>query len=209
MGIALVMAAAISIPLGTIAALTRSSLIRLALLTLTAIFISVPSFFAVVLLQQIGLQFNIALGRRLVSMGGFEWSLKKMILPVMILMARPVAYTTRIVHSSLTEIMEADYIRTANAKGLTKLVILIKHAYRNMIVPYLTALGVSFRFTLSTMILVEYLFAWPGVGRNLFSAIEEGHTTLVEVPSHTIANHRQPYRVFPVFCFHLRCIFSY
>jgi peptide/nickel transport system permease protein len=179
MGVALGVAAIVSLPIGTIIALTRHSPIRLSLLGLTAIFISVPSFFAVVILQQVGLQFNVALGRRLVSMGGFAWNLEKMILPIAILAARPIAYTTRIVHASLTEIMESDYIRTANAKGMTRLRVLFRHAYRNLIVPYLSALGISFRFSLSTMILVEYLFAWPGVGFNLFSAIREGYTSLV------------------------------
>jgi ABC-type dipeptide/oligopeptide/nickel transport system permease component len=179
MAAALALAALIGLLLGALLALSKRRSIRFPLLSLTAIGISVPSFLAVVLLQQFGLQFNTALGRTLISMGGFAWSLEKMLLPVLVLAARPIAYVTRIVYLSLREVMEADYIRTAYAKGLSQLHVLLGHALRNLAIPYLSALGVSFRFSLSTLILVEFLFAWPGIGRALFSAVQEGHVALV------------------------------
>jgi ABC-type dipeptide/oligopeptide/nickel transport system permease component len=165
--------------IGAIIALSRWEMIRFPLLTMTAVGISVPSFLAVILLQQIGLQFNTALGFRLISMGGFEWSIEKMLLPVLILTARPLAYVTRTVYISLAQIMEEDYIRTAYSKGLSRFRILFSHAFRNLAIPFLSALGISFRFSLTTLIVVEFLFGWPGIGRNLFSAIRDGQTNLV------------------------------
>jgi peptide/nickel transport system permease protein len=112
-------------------------------------------------------------------MGGFEWSFEKMLMPVLILTARPLAYVTRTVYISLGQIMEEDYIRTAYSKGLGRFRVILSHAFRNMSIPFLSALGISFRFSLTTLIVVEFLFGWPGIGRNLFSAIAEGQTNLV------------------------------
>ena len=179
LAVAMIVAVVLGLVFGAIIALTRWETIRFPLLTMTAVGISVPSFLAVILLQQLGLQFNTALGVRLISMGGFEWSFEKMLLPVLILSARPLAYITRTVYISLGQIMEEDYIRTAYAKGLSQFRVLLRHAFRNLAIPFLSALGISFRFSLTTLIVVEFLFGWPGIGRNLFSAIAEGQTDLV------------------------------
>lgn len=176
---AMAIATVLGLIFGTIIALSRWETIRFPLLTLTAVGISVPSFLAVILLQQLGLQFNTALGFRLISMGGFDWSFEKMLLPVLILTARPLAYVTRTVYISLGQIMEEDYVRTAYSKGLSRFKVLLSHAFRNLAIPFLSALGISFRFSLTTLIVVEFLFGWPGIGRNLFSAIGEGQTNLV------------------------------
>jgi ABC-type dipeptide/oligopeptide/nickel transport system permease component len=98
---AMAISALLGIIFGAIIALTRWEKIRFSLLTMTAVGISVPSFLAVILLQQIGLQFNTAVGFWLMSMGDFEWSFEKMMLPVLILSARPLAYVTRTVYISL------------------------------------------------------------------------------------------------------------
>jgi peptide/nickel transport system permease protein len=179
LAIAMTIAAVFGLIFGAIIALSRWERIRFPLLTMTAVGISVPSFLAVVLLQQIGLQFNTALGLRFISMGGFEWSFEKMLLPVLILTARPLAYVTRTVYISLGQIMEEDYIRTAYAKGLGLFRVLLFHGFRNLAIPFLSALAISFRFSLTTLIVVEFLFGWPGIGRNLFAAINEGQTNLV------------------------------
>jgi ABC-type dipeptide/oligopeptide/nickel transport system permease component len=176
---AMTIAALLGIVFGAIIALTRWEKVRFPLLTMTAVGISVPSFLAVILLQQIGIQFNSAIGFRLISMGGFEWSFEKMLMPVLILTARPLASVTRTVYISLGQIMEEDYIRTAYSKGLSRFRVILTHAFRNMSIPFLSALAISFRFSLTTLIVVEFLFGWPGIGRNLFSAIAEGQTNLV------------------------------
>jgi ABC-type dipeptide/oligopeptide/nickel transport system permease component len=179
MAIAMGAAALLGLFMGVTLVLTQRRLVRFSLLGLTIVGVSTPSFLAVVLLQQIGLHMNTSLGFRLVRMAGFDWRFETVFLPVLILAFRPLATVTRIVSASLGEILISDYIRTANAKGLSSLRVLFVHAFRNIAIPYLSSLGISFRFSISTLILVEYLFGWPGVGRNLFAAIEANQTNLV------------------------------
>ena len=179
MGVAMGISALTGGIFGVIITLTKHRPVRLSLLLITIVGISAPSFLAVVLLQQLGIQFNLALGRRLISMAGFEWSLQKMALPVLILATRPTAYITRIVYISLSQILAEDYMRTAAAKGLSPIHRLLRHAFPNLAMQFLSALAISIRFSLSTLILVEFLFAWPGLGRNFLSAIQERQVVLV------------------------------
>jgi len=169
---ALVGAAAAGLFIGTLAALIKQKALVLPLLTLTLLGISTPSFFAGVLLQQGGIRYADLLGRRLVSMGGFGWDVQHMLMPVLVLAARPLAYLTRAAFLALQQVMEQDYIRTAHAKGLSFRRVVYGHAIRNVAVPGLTAVGVSIRFALSTLPIVEFFFAWPGMGRYLLQAID-------------------------------------
>jgi peptide/nickel transport system permease protein len=86
---------------------------------------------------------------------------------------------TRLSFNALVEILESDYIRTATAKGLRPRVILLRHVLRNAGVPILTTVGVSLRFSLAVLPIVEYIFSWPGIGLRLLKAIEAQDTTAV------------------------------
>jgi len=172
-------AAVVGFGAGVVAALTKRKVLVLPLLTLTILGISVPSFLAGLLLQIGELRYLAAFGRRLVSMAGFGWDFQHMLMPVLVLAARPVAYLTRAVFLSLTRVMEEDYVRTAFAKGLSLRQTVNRHALRNVAVPVMTALGVSVRFSLSTLPVVELFFAWPGMGRRLLTAIDTRQTSLV------------------------------
>jgi peptide/nickel transport system permease protein len=112
-------------------------------------------------------------------MAGFGWDFEHMLMPVLVLSARPVAYLTRAAFISLGHVMQEDYIRTAFSKGLSLRRSVIVHALNNMAVPVLTAIGVSARFSLSTLPVVEFFFAWPGIGRRLLEAINARQTPLV------------------------------
>jgi len=177
--VALVLAAAIGLGIGSIAALTRRRGLVLPLLTLTILGVSTPSFFAGLLLQVGELRYLAITGRRLVSMAGFGWDFEHMAMPVLVLAARPLAYLTRAAFLSLTHVMEEDYIRTAFSKGLSLGRTVSVHALRNVTIPVLTALAVSVRFSLSTLPVVEFFFAWPGMGRRLLEAINARQTPLV------------------------------
>ena len=179
--VALVGAAIAGLYIGSIAALTKKKMLVLPLLTLTILGVSTPSFFAGVLLQQGGLRYTATFGRRLVSMGGFGWDWQHMLMPVLVLSARPLAYLTRAAFVALTHVMEQDYIRTAFAKGLSFRSTVYVHALRNTAVPGLTAMGVSIRFALGTLPIVEFLFAWPGIGRHLLQAIDTRQPAAVAV----------------------------
>jgi len=177
--VALVIAAVLGLYIGSVAALTKRRVLVLPLLTLTILGVSTPSFFAGLLLQVGELRYLAITGRRLVSMAGFGWDFEHMLMPVLVLAARPLAYLTRAAFLSLTRGMEEDYIRTAFSKGLSLRRTVNLHALRNIAVPVLTAVGVSVRFSLSTLPVVEVFFNWPGMGRRLLEAINTRQTLVV------------------------------
>jgi peptide/nickel transport system permease protein len=184
--VALIVAGVLGLSIGGVAALTKRKWLALLLLALTILGISVPSFFAGLLLRLGELRYLDIFGRRLVSMAGFGWDLEHMLMPVMVLAARPLAYLTRASFLSLSRVMEEDYIRTAFAKGLTLRETVSDHALRNTAVPLLTALGLSVRFSLSTLPVVEFFFDWPGMGIRLLEAIAARQTTVVVVLAATL-----------------------
>jgi peptide/nickel transport system permease protein len=168
---ALACAALIGGTLGALLVLTRLGRITLPVLTLTVLGISTPSFFAALLLQQGEILYLANTGRRLVSISGFGWDLDHMLLPLLVLMARPLAYLTRAVYLNLRRLMGEDFVRTARAKGLSRGRTVSVHVLRNTAVPVLTALGVSLRFSLGSLPVVELFFAWPGLGEALLQAV--------------------------------------
>lgn len=177
--VALVTAAALGLCIGVVTALTKRRWLIVPLLALTVVGISVPSFFAGLLLRLGELKFLDVFSRRLVSMAGFGWDLEHMLMPVLVLAARPLAYLTRASFISLSRAMEEDYIRTAYAKGLTQGRTVGNHAFPNVAIPVLTALGVSIRFSLSALPIVEFFFVWPGMGVRLLQAINQRQATTV------------------------------
>ncbi|HJS29113.1 MAG TPA: ABC transporter permease [Anaerolineales bacterium] len=177
---ALGVAALVGISIGVIAALTKHKGLVVPLLFITIIGISVPSFFGGLLLRQGELTYLRLFGRPLVSMAGFGWDYQHMLLPVLVLAARPLAYLTRATFLGMDRVMQEDYIRTAYSKGLSRSHTVNAHAVRNIAIPLVTAIGVSLRFALSTLPVVEFFFVWPGMGLRLLQAIE-GRQTLIVV----------------------------
>lgn len=177
--VSLVASTIVGITVGSFLALTRQKRLVLPILTITIIGISTPSFFAAILLQQGEILYLRTFGHRLVSIAGFGWDFEHMLLPLLVLSARPIAYLARASYLDLSRIMEQDYIRTASAKGLPRDRILLLHAFRNLAVPVLTAVGVSLRFSLGSLPIVEVFFRWPGVGYQLLNAIDSRQTQLV------------------------------
>lgn len=177
--VALAAAGIVGLLVGGIAALSKSKRLVLGVLLLTILGVSTPSFFAALLLRVGELRFLATFGRRLVLMGGFGWDFKHMFMPVLVLTARPLAYLTRASFLSLDRIMQEGFIRTAVSKGLRQSRTVVVHALRNIAVPTLTALGVSIRFSLSTLPVVELFFGWPGMGLRLLEAINQRQTSMV------------------------------
>ena len=91
---------------------------------------------------------------------GFEY----LILPVLTLALRPLALISRLTRSSLLDVLNKDYIRTARAKGLSKSKVIIKHALRNSLNPVITTISASLAATLGGAFFVEFIFNWPGIG---------------------------------------------
>jgi peptide/nickel transport system permease protein len=98
-------------------------------------------------------------------------ALRHLILPAIALSTVPMAIIARMTRSAMLEVLRADYIRTARAKGLKERVITVRHALKNAGLPVVTIIGLQVGFLLSGAILTETIFAWPGIGRWVFEAI--------------------------------------
>jgi peptide/nickel transport system permease protein len=177
--LALTAAALIGLPLGALAALFKQSKSLRLLMALTILGISVPSFFAAILWRQAEIFIVYYFGRPLVSVAGFGWDYQHMTLPLLVLASRPLAYLTRAAFLGFKRAMEEDYIRTAYSKGLSQMKTVIRHALPNVAVPILTAIGVSLRFALGALPIVEFFFLWPGLGLRLLEAIDARQTAVV------------------------------
>ncbi len=175
---ALTLAALVGLILGIVAAFRRDSHFSKLLLFASVLGISTPSFFAAMLLIWFGVWLYQNTGKHLLPISGFGWDLH-LLLPALVLAARPAAAVTRLSYNALVEILESDYIRTATAKGLRPRLILLRHVLRNAGVPILTTVGVSLRFSLAVLPIVEYIFNWPGIGLRLLNSIQAQDTTAV------------------------------
>ena len=166
----LLIATLIGVALGTWAARRRHSSWSLVTLLASIAGVSVPSFFAALLLQLAMIRWTRIFGRPLMPVGGFGWD-KRIILPALVLAARPIAQIARMTFVSLGDVLEQDYVRTAHSKGLWPGQVMKRHVIRNAAIPILTTVGTSLRFSLSSLPVVEFFFGWPGLGFILLKAI--------------------------------------
>jgi peptide/nickel transport system permease protein len=97
---------------------------------------------------------------------------RNLILPVITLMIRPLSVIVQLTRSSLLDVMQQDYIRTARAKGLSEWEVIFRHALRNALNPVITAVSGWFASLLAGAIFVEFVFGWKGLGQQMFTAIE-------------------------------------
>ncbi|MBE3596566.1 MAG: ABC transporter permease [Hydrogenibacillus sp.] len=97
--------------------------------------------------------------------------LRHLVLPGVALGTIPMAVIARISRSSMLEVMRADYVRTARAKGVTGFWLIYKHALKNAMIPIVTVIGMQFGFLLGGAVLTETIFGWPGIGRYIYEAI--------------------------------------
>ena len=166
-GIAVVVALCLGIPMGCVSAYNRGKLPDNIIIVLGTCGIAIPSFISsVLLLYTFGSKLNI-----LPTVGLNE--LSAYIMPVTALAIYPTAYITRLMRSSLLDVMGQDYIRTAKAKGLSSFMTLFKHALRNALIPVITYLGPQIAFTLCGGFVVETVFSIKGVGRFVVDSVSK------------------------------------
>ena len=171
--ISLGLAAALGVPLGIAVALARRKGGASLVLLLSILGVSTPSFLLAMLFWAINIQMHRWLDISVLPPTGFGWD-AHLVMPALVLAARPLAQIAQVTYVSLSEVLGEDYIRTARAKGLHQRVVRNRHALRNVLIPILTTLGTSLRFSLASLPVVEYFFVWPGVGLMLLEAIELG-----------------------------------
>lgn len=178
---ALIIGAMISLPLGIIAANKRGSFYDGIILSGALIGQAIPIFLLGVLLIWL---FAVILGWLPVSGQG---SIKNFILPVASLTAFNVAILVRMTRATVIEVLEKDYVRTARAKGLVEYKVILKHAFRNALVPIVSLMGLQIGTLLSGALVVEWIFAWPGIGKLLYDSIIQRDMPLIMVGTLTIA----------------------
>lgn len=137
--------------------------------------IAMPSFWLGILLMYlfaVKLRWLPTVGMYSVGREGEFWDgLRHMIMPVFVLAFTEVAALSRYVRSSLLEVLQQDYIRAARAKGLPERVVVYRHALRNALIPVITQMGLSLAGLVGGALVVERLFAWPGMGRLTVDAV--------------------------------------
>ena len=163
---ALIIGAAVSIPLGIVAARRAGSLVDNGATLLTLIGLSMPLFWLGILLM---LLFSYRLGW--LPATGDNAGFKSLILPAICSSVSLMAQTARQTRSNMLEVLNADYLRTARAKGVPEEVVIRKHALGNAWIPILTALGSGLSAQLAGSVVVESTFAWGGIGRMAAEAV--------------------------------------
>jgi peptide/nickel transport system permease protein len=163
---ALLLSTVLAVPLGVISATRRGRaadhVSRVASLFLQ----SMPSFWLGIMLI---LLFAVVLGGLLPAYG--SGTLRHLILPAVALAAAPLAQNVRLIRAGMLEVLAQDYVRTAYAKGVSEAMVVYRHALRNAAIPVITVSGLSLGFMLSGTIIIETVFAWPGLGRLIVQAV--------------------------------------
>ena len=167
--------------LGALAAVRKHSFFDNLALVLAALGMSIPSFFAGIIIAWIfGFVLSDYTGLNmtgsLYSINPFEGEvldLKNLVLPAITLGIRPLSIIVQLTRSSMLDVLGQDYIRTAKAKGLTHYKIITKHALKNAMNPVVTAISGWFASLLAGAVFIEYIFGWKGIGRTTVVALEQ------------------------------------
>jgi len=201
-GLALLFVGVVSVTLGVIAGARAHGLVDQAVMGVAILGVSMPAFwFALLLIIVLGgglqllpvagrLSYGIALtditGLHLVdsvltlNRAAFLDALRHLILPALALSGPGIAFQSRLMRSNLLEVLQQDYIRSARAKGLGEIAVIARHGVWNALIPVLNAWGLLFVFLLSGSVVIETIFAWPGIGRLAIQAIGNRDYPLVQ-----------------------------
>jgi peptide/nickel transport system permease protein len=154
------------VPVGIISAVKSRSWLDRATMIGALVGVSAPRFWlGVVLLYLLGFKLS------LLPLGGYG-SLKHVILPAFTLGVAGAAWYARMLRSSMLDILGSDYMRTAHAKGLHPWIVLLRHALPNAIQPVITMVGMDLGYYLGGVVVIESVFSWPGMGKEIWQAIQ-------------------------------------
>lgn len=178
---ALILSTLIAFPAGIFAATRRGKVGDVAIMGATQLGVAIPNFWFAMMLVVV-----FAIQLRWFSAGGFAgWddpfeAMKSLTLPAVALALPQAAILARVMRSSLLDVLDEDYMRTARAKGLTKGQALRRHGLRNALIPVLTIIGLQFSFLIAGGIIIEQVFFLPGLGRLIFQSISARDLIVVE-----------------------------
>lgn len=191
--IAMMIAVSLGIPAGVIAAVRRNTIIDQSITAISLVGYSMPIFWwalLLILLFSVNLGWMPVAGRLdfiydIETVSGFMLidtllagnqeafvdALHHLVLPAVVLATIPLAVITRMTRSSMLEVLQQDYIRTARAYGLSEFSVVFRHALRNALIPVITVIGLQVSILLTGAILTETIFSWPGIGKWLLEAV--------------------------------------
>ncbi len=170
----MVVALLIAFPVGIISAVKRDTFLDFGGRVFSLIGISFPNFWLGIMLILI-----FAVNLQWLPASGFE-GFKYLILPSITLGLILSGVLARLVRSSMLEVLNQQYIRTAESKGISKWVVILKHAFRNALLPTTTFIGLQFGALLGGTVIIEQVFAWPGIGRLIIDAINQRDYPVVQ-----------------------------
>lgn len=179
---AMFIAVLIGIPLGVLAAVKQNTWLDTTAVFSSIVGISAPSFFmGIIVAYLFGFLLSDWTGLHItgswfdidVQTGEKRLSLQNLVLPAITLGIRPLAIITQLTRSAMLDVLDQDYIRTAYAKGLSKRVVVWKHALRNALNPVVTAITGWFAELLAGAFFIEYIFGWKGIGKVTVDALEK------------------------------------
>lgn len=177
--LSLIFAVIAGVALGAVAAIRRGRAADTVAMTLSVIGVSIPSFIVAALLQYFcALKLNQLTGTQIFAVTGWG-NFNQMILPALALSFSSLATVSRLMRTSMLDVLSSDYIKTAKAKGLSEKAILWKHVIRNAIMPVVTVLGPIAAAVLTGGFVVENVFSIPGMGKFFVLAIKENDYTLI------------------------------
>jgi peptide/nickel transport system permease protein len=164
----------IALPAGIVAAAKRGSIIDVSAMAITSLAISLPNFFtAIVMIVIFGVELRwLPISGYIPIFQDFWVSLAHLIMPTISLGLIYTALLSRLVRSDLLDILSENYIRTARSKGLPETIVLLRHGVRNALLPTINLVTINFASLLGGTIIIEEIFAIPGIGRLLINAVE-------------------------------------
>lgn len=162
---ALFLSLIVAIPIGVLAAVKRGSWLDTISMTFALFGLSMPHFWLGIMFIMV---FSVQLGWLPTSGRG---TLAQLVMPSLALGLSLIALFARLTRSAMLEVLGQDYVRTARAKGVSEVMVVGKHALRNALIPLVTAVGMEFGFLLGGAVIIETVFAWPGVGRLVVQSI--------------------------------------
>jgi len=173
-GIALIITLIFGIPLGVLSALKKGSFLDMSARVFALLGQAAPVFWIAILAMYV-----FSVGLKLLPSSGYG-KLQHYILPSFAMGLYQVAAVTRLTRSSMLDALRSEYIKLARIKGLSAKIVIWKHALRNSLIPVLTFLGTIFGRTITGAVIVETVFAWPGIGRLAFQSVMERDFPVVQ-----------------------------
>jgi peptide/nickel transport system permease protein len=189
---AMLVSIVIAIPVGIVSAVNRGKPVDGAVMLIAMFGQSMPSFWlGIMLILFVGLDRGwLPISGRTpliepILQGKFDFatlgdSIRHLIMPAVTIGVFSLSRNARLIRSTMLEVLPQDYVMTARSKGLRERTVILRHAFRNALIPVVTMLGLEFGFLLSGVVVAETVFSWPGVGRLVFHAINQKDIPLVQ-----------------------------